>query len=89
MVEKFKRLLSFSGEVSYPVFFFVDILRLQFLFVLSCRCPDEGKIGDKMIYASTKDTIKKTFSGLGIEFQCNDRGDLDYTTLSAEVEKKA
>lgn len=42
-----------------------------------------------MIYASTKDTIKKTFSGLSLEFQANDAGDMDYDTMSAEVEKKA
>jgi len=42
-----------------------------------------------MIYASTKDTIKKAFTGLSLEFQANDSADFDYTTLSDEVEKKA
>ena len=42
-----------------------------------------------MIYASTKDNVKKVFSGLSLEFQCNDRGDYDYVALSEEVEKKA
>ena len=42
-----------------------------------------------MIYASTKDTIKKAFTGLSLEFQANDAGDFDYTTLCDEVEKKA
>ena len=42
-----------------------------------------------MVYASSKDTIKKVFSGIGAEFQANDRGDMDYDTLVAEVEKKA
>jgi len=42
-----------------------------------------------MIYASTKDTIKKSFSGIGVEFQANDRGDFDYDTFQQEVEKKA
>ena len=42
-----------------------------------------------MIYASSKDTIKKSFSGLSLEFQANDSGDMDYTTFSDEVEKKA
>lgn len=53
------------------------------------RCPDDSKIGDKMIYASTKDSIKKVFSGLSLEFQCNDRADYDYDTLADEVERKA
>lgn len=42
-----------------------------------------------MIYASTKETLKKAFSGLSLEFQANDRGDFDYDTMAAEVEKKA
>ena len=42
-----------------------------------------------MIYASSKDTIKKFFTGLSLEFQANDEGDLDYKTLSEEVEKRA
>ena len=56
---------------------------------MSYSCDDNGKIGDKMIYASTKDTIKKTFTGLGLEFQANDMSDVDYDVWSAEVAKKA
>ena len=41
------------------------------------RCDENAKIGDKMIYASSKDTIKKSFTGLSLEFQANDKGDLD------------
>ena len=41
-----------------------------------------------MIYASSKDTIKKSFTGLSLEFQANDEGDLDYTTLREEVETR-
>ena len=42
-----------------------------------------------MIYAGTKDTIKKAFSGLSLEFQANDYSDFDYTCFADEVEKKA
>ena len=42
-----------------------------------------------MIYASSKDTIKKSFTGLSLEFQANDEGVLDYKALSEEVEKRA
>lgn len=42
-----------------------------------------------MIYASSKDAIKKKFTGLSLEFQANDRGDYDYTSWADEVEKKA
>ncbi|CAH3137396.1 unnamed protein product [Porites lobata] len=53
------------------------------------KCDENAKIGDKMIYASSKDTIKKSFTGLSLEFQANDEGDLDYKALSEEVEKRA
>ena len=52
------------------------------------RCDENAKIRDKMIYASSKDTIKKSFTGLSLEFQANDGGDLDYTTLREEVETR-
>ena len=42
-----------------------------------------------MIYASSKDTVKKAFTGLSLEFQANDRGDMDYAAFAEEVEKKA
>ena len=57
--------------------------------LLLFRCPEDAKIGDKMIYASSKDTIKKSFTGLSLEFQANDSGDMDYAAFSDEVEKKA
>ena len=41
-----------------------------------------------MIYASSKDTIKKSFTGLSLEFQANDGSDLDYTTLREEMETR-
>ena len=53
------------------------------------RCPDDTNIKDKMNYSSTKDAIKKDFEGLSLEFQANSRGDMDYDSLAAEVERKA
>ena len=59
-------------------------------YTLHTRCDDnKARIGDKMIYASTKDSIKKIFTGISLEFQANDRGDMDYDSFSAEVDKKA
>merc|ERR1712050_219024 len=49
---------------------------------------DNAPIKKKMVYSSTKDTIKKAFQGLNFEFQANCRGDLDYQTLADEVEKR-
>ena len=42
-----------------------------------------------MVYASSKETIKKVFTGIAAEFQANDRGDLDYDSFQKDIEKKA
>jgi len=41
-----------------------------------------------MIYASSKDTIKKCFPGC-IEFQINDDSDIDFTSFADEVQRKS
>ena len=63
-----------------------DLVHLISLFWF--RCDKNAKIGGKMIFASSKDIIKKSFTGLSLEFQANDEGDLDYKALSEEVEKE-
>ena len=65
------------------------VVRDKRFYCFSLRCPEDSKIGDKMIYASTKDSIKKAFTGIGLEFQANEPDDLDYDALRGEVEKKA
>ena len=42
-----------------------------------------------MIYASSKDALKKKFTGLGMEFHANDYSDFDYSCFADEVERKA
>jgi len=39
--------------------------------------PDNAKTKSKMIYASTKETFKKTLVGLGIDMQATDMGEVD------------
>ena len=46
---------------------------------------DNASIKPKMLYASSKDAIKKTLTGINDEYQATDRGDLDL----AEIKKKA
>merc|ERR1719450_1380007 len=46
---------------------------------------DNAAIKPKMLYASSKDALKKSLSGINDEFQATDRGDLDHK----EVQKKA
>lgn len=39
-------------------------------------CPDDCGVKDKMLYASSKDVIRKAFTGIQCEIQANDKGDL-------------
>lgn len=39
--------------------------------------PDTAKTKSKMIYASSKETFKKTLTGLGIEMQATDMSEVD------------
>merc|ERR1712097_64826 len=46
---------------------------------------DNASIKPKMLYASSKDAIKKTLTGINDEYQATDRSDLDLN----EIKKKA
>jgi len=39
-------------------------------------CPDDCAVKDRMIYAASKDTIKKALNGVQVEIQANDNGDI-------------
>ena len=45
---------------------------------------DNASVKPKMLYASSKDAIKKALTGINEEYQATDRGDLDF----AEIKKK-
>jgi len=49
------------------------------------RCSDEVSIGEKMIYASSKDALKKCFTGINVEFQCTDPTELQHSELVKEM----
>merc|ERR1712217_594056 len=46
---------------------------------------DNAAIKPKMLYASSKDALKKALTGINDEYQATDRSDLDI----AEIKKKA
>ena len=52
------------------------------------RCLDWSSIKPKMIYSSSKDTVKKALAGLTVEFEVNAEYDMDYGAMQAEVEKR-
>ncbi|PFX32789.1 Cofilin/actin-depolymerizing factor-like [Stylophora pistillata] len=51
-------------------------------------CTDEVPIGKKMIYASSKDALKKCFTGLNTEFQCTDPAEFQHSELVKEMVQK-
>merc|ERR1712146_846322 len=46
---------------------------------------DNASVKPKMLYASSKDALKKALTGINEEYQATDRSDLD----EAEIKKKA
>ena len=53
-----------------------DGKRAKIVFVI--WAPDTAPIKKKMIYASTKDAIKKAFQGISVEVQGTDRSEVDF-----------
>jgi len=47
-----------------------------------CRSPEKAKIKQKMVYASSKDALKKALGeGVAKEVQANDNGDLAWSNI--------
>jgi len=49
--------------------------------------PDDAGIQPKMVYASSKDALKRALNGLATEFQANDEDDIEYQSVLARVSK--
>ena len=52
------------------------------------RSPDSGAVKLKMVYASTKDTLRKALNGIAKEIQANDAEDLDEKGINAILSRK-
>jgi cofilin len=50
-----------------------------------CRCPDIAKVKPKMIFASSKDNLKKRLVGIACEVQGSDRGDIEYDEVDSPI----
>ncbi|RMX43856.1 hypothetical protein pdam_00017849 [Pocillopora damicornis] len=79
---------SFGNEPRYILFDFCftrpNHSTAQKLALISW-CNDDVAIGKKMIYASSKDALKKSFTGLNIEFQCTDPTEFQHAELVKEM----
>lgn len=51
-------------------------------------CSDEVAIGKKMIYASSKDALKKRFNGLTTEYQCTDTAEFQHSEIVKDLINK-
>jgi len=49
--------------------------------------PDDAGIQPKMVYASSKDALKKALNGIAVEFQANDEDDIEYQSVLTKVSK--
>jgi len=49
--------------------------------------PDDAPIGPKMVYASSKDALKRSLTGLGAEVQANDADDIEWETIIKVISK--
>ena len=51
--------------------------------LVHCRCPDIAKVKPKMIFASSKDNLKKRLVGIACEVQGSDRGDIEFDEVGS------
>eukprot|EP01086_Lenisia_limosa_P010135 TRINITY_DN34091_c0_g1_i1.p2 TRINITY_DN34091_c0_g1~~TRINITY_DN34091_c0_g1_i1.p2 ORF type:complete len:146 (-),score=60.19 TRINITY_DN34091_c0_g1_i1:86-502(-) len=59
--------------------------RSKILFVV--WAPDAAKIKSKMLYASTKDIIRKKFVGIGVEIQATDIAEIENSEVLEKVNR--
>lgn len=59
--------------------------RSKILFVV--WAPDSSKIKAKMLYASTKDAVRKKLVGVGVEVQACDVDEIDEETILERVQR--
>jgi hypothetical protein len=45
-----------------------------------CRSPDGAKIKDKMVFASSRDALRRSLVGIAIEIQGTDDSEVAYET---------
>ncbi|KAL6860294.1 cofilin [Amphichorda felina] len=49
--------------------------------------PDDAGVQPKMIYASSKEALKRSLTGIATELQANDPDDIEYDTILKTVSK--
>lgn len=49
-------------------------------FSISRRSPDDAKIKQKMVYASSREALKRALVGIAFELQATDKEDVEHGT---------
>ncbi len=52
------------------------------------RCPDGAKVKAKMIYTSSKDSVRKKLVGIGTEVQATDKAEISHDAVLEKVLRK-
>ncbi|XP_065197084.1 uncharacterized protein LOC135828573 [Sycon ciliatum] len=55
--------------------------------VFFCWAPDSAKIKEKMLYASSKDALKKELSGVQVEYQATGPDELEVGDILAKCDR--
>lgn len=63
------------------VYLFMDIVLITMWF----RAPDTAKIKQKMLYAASKDALRKTLVGISTEIQATDASEIAYEAVLDKV----
>jgi len=49
--------------------------------------PDDAHVQTKMVYASSKEALKRSLTGIAVELQANDEDDIEYQSIHNKVSK--
>lgn len=63
-----------GAHACFPVSIYVDIIGLD------GRSPDEAKIEAKLLYARSKDALRRSLVGIDVEIQGTDYDEVSYDT---------
>jgi len=58
------------------------------MFVAYVRCPDTAPVAMKMLYAASKDAVKKKLVGINQEIQATDHSELNKHEVTEKVKSR-
>lgn len=68
-------------DVEYTTKSGAENKKLVFIF----WCPEGCSVKDKMLYAASKDTIRKALQGVQVEIQANDMSDVEKAAVQSKI----